>query len=213
MKKSILLTLALGLFTSLSPAAPKKTDEVKSAAADVKKTTKDAVKETKDAVKETVKPATKAEPKTEKKAAPKSKQKPEELSAEDQALLAGAKKKVDALTASQKTKLMDLANKGDIKALTEIDGVGEGKAKNIVAERPFEAGEGLIMVDGIGEGTFDKILTYIKGDQAKEEPKTEKKEKTDKKEDKKETKKPEAKKDAPKTEKKEAAKPEKKKAE
>ncbi len=199
MKTSILLTLALGLFTSLSTAAPKKTDEVKSAAADVKKTAKDAVKETKDAVKETVKPATKAEPKTEKKAAPKSKQKPEELSADDAALLAGAKKKVDALTASQKTKLMDLANKGDIKALIDIDGVGEGKAKNIVDERPFDNGEGLIMVDGIGEGTFDKILTYVKGGQAKDEPK-------------KEDKKPEAKKEAPKTEKKETTKPEKKKA-
>jgi DNA uptake protein ComE-like DNA-binding protein len=199
MKTSILLTLALGLFTTFSTAAPKKTDEVKSAAGDVKKTSKDAVKETKEAVKETVKPAAKVEPKTEKKAAPKSKQKPEELSADDAALLAGAKKKVDALTASQKTKLMDLANKGDIKALTDIDGVGEGKAKNIVAERPFESGEGLIMVDGIGEGTFDKILTYIKGDQAKDEPK-------------KEDKKPEVKKEAPKKEKKETTKPEKKKA-
>jgi DNA uptake protein ComE-like DNA-binding protein len=201
MKKSILLTLALGLFTSLSSAAPKKTDPVTPAApaADVKKTAKDAVKETKDAVKETVKPAAKAEPKVEKKAAPKSKQKPEELSAADQALLAGAKKKVDALTASQKTKLMDLANKGDIKALTEIDGVGEGKAKNIVAERPFEAGEGLIMVDGVGEGTFDKILTYVKGGQAKEEVK-------------KDAKKEEVKKEAPKTEKKEAPQTDKKKA-
>lgn len=188
MKKSLLLTLALGLFTSLSQAAPKKVEEAKP-----------AVEAAKKAVKDEVKPAAKAETK---KTTPKSKQKPEELSESDKALLAGAKKKVDALTATQKEKLLDYANKGDVKALTAVDGVGEVKAKAIIAERPFTNGEGLIMVDGIGEGTFDNILASITGAKAKAEPKKEEKKAEPKTE----------KKAEPKTEKKEAPKTEKKKA-
>jgi DNA uptake protein ComE-like DNA-binding protein len=196
MKKSILLTLALGLFTTFSPAAPKKTEEAKPAAEAKKPAAKEEAKPTaKAAAKEEAKPAAK-------KTTPKSKQKPEELSDDDKALLAGAKKQVDALTATQKTKLMEFANKGDIKALTTVDGVGEMKAKAIVAERPFANGEDLIMVEGIGEGTFGNILTFIKGDQAKAEPKKEEKKAEPKVE----------KKEAPKAEKKEAPKTDKKKA-
>jgi pyruvate dehydrogenase E2 component (dihydrolipoamide acetyltransferase) len=200
MKKSILLTLALGLFTTFSPAAPKKTEEAKPTAAEAKKAAKEEAKPTaKAAAKEEVKPAVK-------KTTPKSKQKPEELSEADKALLAGAKKQVDALTATQKAKLLELANKGDIKALTTVDGVGEVKAKAIVDERPFTNGEDLIMVEGIGEGTFGNILTFVKGGQAKAEPKKEEK-KAEPKTEKKEAPKADKtdKKEAPKTEKKKAA--------
>ena len=192
MKKSLLLTLALGLFTSLSQAAPKKTEEAKPTATETKK-----------AAKEEAKPAAKTEAK---KTTPRSKQKPEELSDADKALLAGAKKKVDALTATQKEKLLDYANKGDAKALTSVDGVGEVISKNIIAERPFNGGEELILVDRLGEGTFDNILASVTGAKAKAEPKKEEKKAEPKTEPKSE------KKAEPKTEKKEAPKTEKKKA-
>jgi DNA uptake protein ComE-like DNA-binding protein len=208
MKKSIILTLALGLFTAFSQAAPKKADEK---AADAKPTAAEAKKAAKDAVKEEVKPAAKEAPKAAakeepkaaaKKPASKSKAKPEELSEEDKALLAGAKKKVDALTATQKAKLLEYTNNGDVKTLTTVDGIGDVKAKAIIADRPFANGESLIMVDGIGEGTFDNVLAFIKGEQGKAEPKKDEK-KADPKADKKE---------APKADKKEAPKPDKKKA-
>ena len=195
MKKSILLALTLGLFSSLSHAADKtkKTEAAAPAAAETKKAEKAEKKAEPKAEK-------KAEAKPEKKAEKKPAAKPGELSDADKELLAGAKKQADTLTASQKSKLLDLVNKGDEKAIQEINGLGEVKAKAIIAKRPFTAVEDVVMVDGIGEGTFGNIITFAKGEQAKEEPKKEEKKaapaKEEKKAEPKAEKKPKAEKEA-----------------
>ena len=171
MNKSLLIALGLGLLAPFSMAAPKKaatdatpavetTDKPKASKTDPKAAAKTP------APKAETKPAAKPEaPKAEKKPAKKTLDKPGELSESDKELVASAKKKSATLTAAQRTKLLDLANKGDAKSLQEIDGVGETKAKAIIKDRPFTNVEDIIMVDGVGEGTFDKILTFAKGDQ------------------------------------------------
>jgi Helix-hairpin-helix motif len=53
-----------------------------------------------------------------------------------------------------------LINKGDDKALEAIPGIGEVKAANIKKARPFKAVDDLIMVDGVGEATFDGIVKW-----------------------------------------------------
>ena len=194
MKKSILLALTLGLFSSLSNAAEKtkKTEAAAPAAAETKK----AEKAEKKAEPKAEKAEKKAEAKPEKKPAAK----PGELSDSDKELQADAKKQADTLTASQKSKLLDLVNKGDEKAIQEINGLGEVKAKSFIAKRPFTAVEDVVMVDGIGIGTFGNIITFAKGEQAKEEPKKEEKKaapaKEEKKAEPKAEKKPKAEKEA-----------------
>ena len=117
--------------------------------------------------------AKKEDPKVAKKSVKKTMEKPEELSESDKALVESAKKQSEKLTPAQRTKLLDLVNKGDTKAVQEIDGVGEGKAANIIKDRPYTSVEDIIMVDGIGEGTFEKIIKFAKGQQPKDEVKPE----------------------------------------
>ena len=179
MKKSLIAALSLSLLSPFVFAEPKKP-----------------------APEPTAKPAAakpeakKEDPKVAKKPVKKTMEKPEELSESDKALVESAKKQSEKLTPAQRTKLLDLVNKGDTKAVQEIDGVGEGKAANIIKDRPYTSVEDIIMVDGIGESTFEKIIKFAKGQQPKDEVKPEPKKMV----------KPEA----PKTEKKpEAAKPKK----
>lgn len=185
MKKTILFALSLGLLSPVLHAEPKKPA---AEAAEMKKAEKPA--------KETKKAAPKAD--KEKKAADK----PGELSESDKALQASAKKQADTLTPTQTTKLLELVNKGDAKALQEINGVGEKRAKNIIAKRPFTNVEDIVMVDDIGEGTFKDIIVFAKGEQPKEvkkeemkkaEPKADKKAEKPAKEEKKAEKKEEPK--------------------
>ena len=89
--------------------------------------------------------------------------KPEELSDSDKALMADAKKEADALTPAQSTKLLDLVNKGTAKELEAVDGIGEVRAKGIIAKRPFAKAEDVAMVDGIGIETFKNLCTSVKG--------------------------------------------------
>lgn len=165
MKKSILFALVFGLGTSLVIAEPptKKGAEPKAPAASKKADDKKA--EAKPAE------AKKADPKPEaKKPVKKTSAKPDELSESDKALLASGKKLADTLTAAQKTNLLKTVNTGKSEDIQAIDGVGEGKAGNIIKERPHAAVEDLIMVDGIGEGTFEKIITFAKGKQKDDAP-------------------------------------------
>jgi hypothetical protein len=57
---------------------------------------------------------------------------------------------------------MDLINKGDDAALHTIPGVGDVKKAAIKKARPFKSLDDLIMVDGIGAGTFDGIIDWTK---------------------------------------------------
>jgi len=106
---------------------------------------------------ETTKPADSKPAKEEKKAE-------KGLSDADKALLDHAKKSSEKLSAGQKSKLMDLLNKGDDKALNDIPGVGPIKANHIKKARPLKSLDDLILVDGIGEKTFDEIITWAAGD-------------------------------------------------
>lgn len=49
--------------------------------------------------------------------------------------------------------------------LTRLPGIGEKRARDIVAWREahggFETEEGLMEVDGIGEGTYEKVAPYV----------------------------------------------------
>lgn len=191
MKKSLIAALSLSLLAPFAFAETKKADPAADATApaDPKPAKKDpkmtkaadakpeAKKETKPepkpaAAKTEPKPEPKKEaPKVVKKPVKKTADKPEELSESDKELLASAKKMSATLTPAQRTKLMDLVNKGDTKAIQEIDGVGEGKAGNIIKDRPYTNAEDIIMVDGIGESTFEKIIKFAKGEQPKDDAK------------------------------------------
>lgn len=162
MKKLIPLAIAFGLMMPLAHAQ-KKTEPAKEkpAAADTKKTEPKPKEATPDKKKET---------------------KPAELSDADKALLADAKKEVDALTPTQQTKLLELLNKGDAKSLQAVDGIGEVRAKSIIAKRPFVKAEDASMVDGVGIETFKNLCATAKGEPkpakpakaATDKPKTEK---------------------------------------
>lgn len=119
----------------------------------------------------------KTEPAKEKPAATDTKKteikqeaKPAELSDADKALLADAKKEADALTPAQRTKLMELLNKGDTKALEAVEGIGEVRAKSIIAKRPYAKAEDAAMVDGIGIETFKNLCASVKPGAKTEKP-------------------------------------------
>lgn len=88
---------------------------------------------------------------------------------------AAAKKQADTLTPAQKTKLLELLNKGESKAIEEINGIGAKRAAAIIAKRPYTAVEDLAFVDDIGAKTFANVITFGKGEQ----PAPVKKEKSD----------------------------------
>lgn len=130
------------------------------------------------ATKETKETAKKAEAKpAEKKAEEKkpAEKKPGEMSEADKELMAHASKESAKLDAGQKKKLLDLVNTGDDKALEAVPGIGEAKAAHIKKARPLKSVDDLIMVEGIGEKTFDDIVKWTAGGMTEEaaEPKKE----------------------------------------
>jgi len=163
MKKLLPLAMAIGLMMPLAHAQkPADAAKEKPAAAATKKAT-DAVDETKkaatkkatDAVDETKKAGgkakdTAAEKKKEAKAAVPS--------AADKKLAAEAKKETAKLTPAQNKKVLDLLNTGDEKAIEAVEGIGDVKAKAIVAKRPYAKVEDVVMVEGIGIETYKSIL-------------------------------------------------------
>lgn len=113
-----------------------------------------------------------------KKAAPKKAPAAEEAAKPSAKVEAIAK----TLTASQKTKLLDLLNEGDEKALQNIPGVGATRAAAIKKARPFADVTNVVRVEGIGEATFAEMVAHAKAGfpqpekkEAKEEPAEKKK--------------------------------------
>lgn len=88
----------------------------------------------------------------------------------DQALLDHANLELKKLTPAQTTNLLKLANEGTPDDLQTIPGVGEIKAAALKKARPFKTADQLIMVDGIGEVTFDGIVKWVKDGMPKDEP-------------------------------------------
>ncbi len=66
------------------------------------------------------------------------------------------------LTPSQRTKLLDLLNEGDDKALMTIPNVGETRAAAIKKARPFADVTNVMKVEGVGESTFAEMVAHAK---------------------------------------------------
>lgn len=141
MKKLLPLAIALGLMMPLAHAQkPAETAKEKPAAADTKKPEKAAKEAAADKKKEA------------KAAAP---------SAADKKLMADAKKTAAALTPAQNKKVLEMLNTGDEKTIEAVEGIGDVKAKAIVAKRPYAKVEDVVMVEGIGIETYKNILATV----------------------------------------------------
>lgn len=67
-----------------------------------------------------------------------------------------------SLTPSQRTKLLDLLNQGDDKALQSLPGIGETRAAAIKKARPIKDPVDLVKVEGIGDETLSDIVAHAK---------------------------------------------------
>lgn len=75
---------------------------------------------------------------------------------------AAARKAVEPLTPTEKTKLLKLLNEGDTAALTGLPGIGEGRAAAIQKARPFADPAELAEVDGVGLATLNGVVAHAK---------------------------------------------------
>jgi len=88
--------------------------------------------------------------------------KPDAVDPADQALLNHANKELKKLTPAETTSLLKLSNEGSPADLQNIPGIGETKSAAIKKARPIKSADQLIMVDGIGEVTFNGIVKWVK---------------------------------------------------
>jgi len=66
------------------------------------------------------------------------------------------------LTPTQEDKLLALLNTGNTGDLTAISGIAATRAEAIVGARPFQNLHEVILVPGVGDATFDRILKHGK---------------------------------------------------
>lgn len=66
------------------------------------------------------------------------------------------------LTESQEGKLLTLLNEGTFEDLDAIPGIAATRADSIVSARPYGSVHEIILVEGVGNATFEKILAYGK---------------------------------------------------
>jgi DNA uptake protein ComE-like DNA-binding protein len=123
---------------------------------------KEAAEKVKDKVTEAKEKASAAKEKAEPKRAEPKKTDAAATDAEDKALLDHAAKELKKLTPTQTKKLLDLLNDGKPADLQQMPGIGEAKAEAVKKARPFKSADQLIMVDGVGEATFDGIVKWTK---------------------------------------------------
>lgn len=67
-----------------------------------------------------------------------------------------------SLTPAQRTKLLEIVNKGDEAALTALPGIGATKAAAIKKARPVAQPAQLIEVEGIGAATLNGLVAHAK---------------------------------------------------
>lgn len=67
------------------------------------------------------------------------------------------------LTPSQEDKLLTLLNKGTKEELDAINGIAATRAESIISARPFSKVHEIILVPGVGNATFERILEHGKG--------------------------------------------------
>jgi hypothetical protein len=67
-----------------------------------------------------------------------------------------------ALSPTQRTKLMEIINKGDDSALSGLPGIGASRVAAIKKARPFESPADLLSVKGIGSAGLADIVAHAK---------------------------------------------------
>lgn len=72
-----------------------------------------------------------------------------------------AAEKLD-LTPTQEDKLLTLLNEGTVEDLDAIPGIAMTRADSIVSARPYASVHEIILVEGVGNATFEKILAFGK---------------------------------------------------
>jgi DNA uptake protein ComE-like DNA-binding protein len=164
MIRSSLIALLL-CSVPLAQADTKKTTAPDKAAAADKVTEKATPAKPKPETKPAAKPEAKPAAKPAKPAA-----KPGEVDAADQALLDHAAKELKKLTPAQTASLLKFCNEGTPADLQTIPGIGEVKAGAIKKARPLKSADQLIMVDGVGEVTFDGVVKWVKDGMPKDAP-------------------------------------------
>ena len=73
-----------------------------------------------------------------------------------------AQKLLSSLTTTQKSKLLSLLNEGTDEDLIAIKGIAKTRAASIVKARPFKKVDEVILVEGVGEGTFTNVVAHGK---------------------------------------------------
>lgn len=73
-----------------------------------------------------------------------------------------AKTEEPSLTSTQEDKLLMLLNEGTVEDLDAIPGIAATRADSIVSARPYASIHEIILVEGVGNATFEKILAHGK---------------------------------------------------
>jgi hypothetical protein len=73
-----------------------------------------------------------------------------------------AKTEEPSLTPTQEDKLLILLNEGTVEDLDAIPGIAATRADSIVSARPYASIHEIILVEGVGNATFEKILAHGK---------------------------------------------------
>lgn len=73
-----------------------------------------------------------------------------------------AKTQETSLTPTQEDKLLALLNEGTVEDLDAIPGIAATRADSIVSARPYASIHEIILVEGVGNATFEKILAHGK---------------------------------------------------
>jgi DNA uptake protein ComE-like DNA-binding protein len=95
------------------------------------------------------------------KTSPKSKTKTT-VSTASKRSLGSAKTEEPSLTPTQEDKLLMLLNEGTVEDLDAIPGIAATRADSIVSARPYASIHEIILVEGVGNATFEKILAHGK---------------------------------------------------
>ena len=73
-----------------------------------------------------------------------------------------ARELAEDLTSTQETKLLAFLNEASIQELAEIKGISTRRGAAIDKARPFESVDEVILIAGIGEGTFAELVKHGK---------------------------------------------------
>ena len=73
-----------------------------------------------------------------------------------------AQELAEDLTTTQESKLLTFLNEADVKELAVIQGISTRRGAAIDKARPFDSVDEVVLVAGIGEGTFSELVKYGK---------------------------------------------------